>query len=338
MYFQKRTAIVFLSVIIPMSLFLSLRMTGVSPGPPTVSLTTKLNLASWTTERPDGDCAILENVTASYKSDITLTPSIFVVGYEPSVLAADQGAVLFFVNVTGTLSLGFVYSVNITLSENYNNSAVWFWGVADWPAGYASQVKNLSIFSFASHVKNLSIFSYAHLLQGSGLKAFITLASTGEPKNVYFDGAIYWFLDSPYSQTHSMEVDMDVIYYNGTTYKKVIQPFLLKIGPDNNNDFQHATEIHQGNNTGLYLGFADTVDYYKIQLEQGQTNKIRVYPTSNCEPIINVFVYNPEEKLVAENAMFDYSKTLEFVSDETGYWYIEIQNTYNFGFYTLEVS
>jgi hypothetical protein len=330
--FRSRSVVVLLSIMVPLSLFVSFRLTGVLHGPVAITETVTLNPAKWQIERPDGTgVGINEIVTANYENDVTFEPQIWVTKYWNYDPAVGSDFVEFMVNVSATVRTGFVYSANVTFWEDHDNSYLYLFPMV------------------SSGVQNLSVASYEYLLRSSGLKAFITLAAVNEPKIVYFADWVHWFFFSPYNYTHSMEVDVDLVYYNGSVFNRVVQPFFLKIGPDNNNDFQDATEITLGNYTRMYIGFNDAVDYYKIQLDQGQRVSVYAYGTpkltvNDSEAVFNLYVYDPEQKLFAEAigpgpSGWYHTQELEFTSNSTGFWYIKIQDIpHSYGFYAMEVS
>lgn len=317
---------------IPMSLFLSFRLTGLIPGPVAIAETNTLSPVKWEIVRPDGTgVGINEYVAANYEKDVTFESGVWVkkyFGYDPLYGSDD---LVFLANVSAAVRTGFVQSVNVTFWEDHENSYL----DLDYPSSFTGQ--------------NVSVGSYEYLLRSKGLKAFVTLAAVNQSKSIYFADWVSWWFFSPYDYTHSMEADVDVIYYNGSAFNRVVQPFILKIGPDNNNDFQNATAIAAGNYTRMYIGFNDAVDYYKIQLDQGQTASVYDYGTpkltvNDSEPDLSLYVYDPEQNLFAEatgpgpNGM-PHTQYLEFTSNSTGYWYIEVQgDQHSYGFYAMEVS
>jgi hypothetical protein len=281
-----------------------------------------------------------QDIDASYAGDITLAQDIRIGMLEavPAELAGSD-SVGFVVYATGRLERGFICGLNITFNENYNDSMVIFDSISSWQRIYSLGSPKSS--TEPSHAYNLSLLSYEHYMQGSGLKAFVALAGVNQPKSFYFDGSVYWELESPYSQAHQMEVDVDVVYYNGTVFKEVIQPFLLSIAPDNNNDFPNATEISTGNYTNLYVGLLDPVDYYKIYLNSGERLQVYAYGISSPMALFNIYVYDPDENLNAETSQLNVSQTLAFTADSAGYWFIQIQSdipSQTSGYYNLEVS
>jgi hypothetical protein len=325
---NMRAAVVLLSIMIPVSLFTGLRLTGVLPDEPVISQTTKLLPVTWETERSAASNPYLaqEYVNASYKGDIELTSTVSILypGYD--VYFGTYEGALVGVNATATLQKGFIYEVNVTFWENYSDSTVGF------QTGQIAQ--NLSI---------LFLSDYFTGQRGNGLKAFVTLAGKNQPNSVHFDtNDLSWRLNSPFNQTHIMEVDVEITYYNGTNYESIIQPFLLTISSDNNTTFQSATPVSDGIYTNLYAGYEDPLNYYKIYLETGRTIKISFNETSDFWFLFRVYIYDSEQTLRAETAKPDLSQTIEFTSDSTGYWSVlvkaENEQARSGFFYTMEVT
>jgi hypothetical protein len=294
-----------------------------------ISQTTTLDPVRWEIVRPDGmETGIDESLIANYENNVALEPQIWVTQCFNSPLYGSY-YLEFLINVSATVQTGYVYSLNVTFMEDHNGSYL----DLDYPSSFV--------------IQNLTVASYEYLLKSEGLKAFVALNSENQPKGVFFADTVDWWFFSPYNYTHSMEANVDLVYYNGSTFNRVIQPFILKIGPDNNNDFQHATEITVGNYSGMYVGNNDPVDYFKIQLDKGQDIALHVYGAprivNDPEPQLNVYVYDPEQNLFTETtgsgASFSgFSQELEFTSNSTGYWYIKVQGGQNtFGFYAMEV-
>jgi hypothetical protein len=292
----------------------------------------RLTPATWETEKAAGSPYLVpENINASYEGDIALMDNIQIIypGYDLGFDNLD-GPVLA-VNATATLQRGFIYSVNVTFWENYSDSAVAF--------QHSDELQSLT--------QNLTLLSLSDFWRtghrGSGLKAFLTLAATNQSKSVHFyTDDVSWRLFSPFNQTHQMEVDVEIIYYNGTSFERLVQPFLLKISSDNNNTFQDATLISEGTNyTNLYVGYQDPLNYYKIYLNRGQTIKVQVDGISQTDVFFRVCVYDPEERLSSETPL-DVTQTIEFASDLTGYWFILVEadngGSGNSGFYNMEVT
>lgn len=336
---QKWKTFTLLSIIIPVSLLVSLRLAGIlsePEGPITIAETTTLQTVKWKSERPYSHLNIRENARGLYKKEIKLSQEILIDDYHTESWGYDgSDYVVLTINATATLQTGFVNSANITFREDSENSEIRFFEVQAWP-------------KFYSHAENLSIIDYAHHLPGSGLKAFMELTGVNRPKSVHFDGIVHWVLSSSKNETHSMEIATELVYYNGTVYKKIVQPFQLQIAPDDNDGFETAQEIREGYYPRLYIGPADVGDirdYYKIYVAEGQRIKVDVNGTAwswpilpNPSPNFNLYLYDPERNLVFASERENYFQSIDFVANTTGFWFIEVRVVGDYGFYSLTVS
>lgn len=221
---QKWKTLTLLSIIVPVGLLVSLRLTGILPEPegPIIAETITLETVKWEIERPPGYINIWDNLESLYEEEIKLWQEISIDDYYTESWGyGGSDYIALMINLTASLEAGFVNSVNITFSEDYGNSEIRFFEVQAWP-------------KFYSHAENFSISDYAHHLWGSGLKAFMELTGVDHPKRVRFDGIVHWILRSPKDKTHLMEIATELVYYNGTAFKKIVQPFQLKIALGNN--------------------------------------------------------------------------------------------------------
>ena len=312
-----------LSLIIPIGLLATFKITGVVREPATVSETITLEPVKWELERPGGMITIKDTVESFYDDEsISLCSSVYL-GHYLDFPEHEISPII--MNVTVTLPTGFVNDVNITFWEGYEYSEVGFFEVHAWP-------------KFYSHGENLSIVDYAHHLSGEGLKAFMELAGVNRPKSVHFSGIVHWILGSPIDQTHVMEAAVELVYFNGTVYKRLVQPYQLKVGPDDNNSFETADTIGQGADSWLYLGGYDVEDYYKIHVEQGHVISINVSGTLLPKPAFYLDLYDPAGEWKAGSSRWDYSHTVTYVADSAGDWFIRTRVYENYGFYSLAVN
>lgn len=313
-----------LSVVVPVGLLEAFKVTGVLREPTTpitVSQTTTLETVGWEVERPDGDLNIQERIESMLEDeDVCVSQGILIGSYDPeSGRYGGSDSLLLTVNVTATVQKGYVESVYLAFFEHYENARIDF-----FEAHQLLRFENLSIVD----------------LKDWSQQVFINLSGVNRPNGVCLWAPVDWVLRSPNNQTHQMEIAFEVIHFNGTVYKKVVQPCHLKIGPDDNNSFETADEISNGMTYSmLYLGGYDRRDYYKIHVDKGLV--IHVYApdgTSLAEPNFYLDLYDPngEWKAGSPDCYSPHSVTL--TADATGYWFIKAQIDDNHGFYTLKVT
>lgn len=213
---RKCVSLTLLSIVVPMSLLATFRLTGILQGPMTISETTTLDAVQWEFERPNPypqGVPIDKKLDATYAADgLSTTLCLWIYDYVDSVAGHDFIIMAMRVNSTATDFDVFIESVQVVSGKDSQPSTV------DWVDTY---------FDF----KNLSLVDLSHgRTNGEDYKkAFVRLTGVNHPSKVYFSMRAVWFLLTPNIQTHQMELSYEVTYYNGTAYKKIIQPFQLKI-------------------------------------------------------------------------------------------------------------
>lgn len=318
--------VLLLSVIAPMGLLATFRLAGILKEPLTISENKTLDAVSWSVERPAASIHIGDLLRHFYDGDVSVNYAVFIDDYLG--VSWDYGGsdvINMQINVTASIGKGFIYSANITFWENYKSSFVNFFEDIAWPKYYA-------------YVENLSIISRKDWLIEPGLKAFVELAGLNNPKSVSFSCFVDWVLRSPQNYTHQLEVRFELVYFNGTAYKRLTQPCMLKIGPDDNNSFEKAEEIAAGKTYRFYIGPNDKNDYYKVYLNEGCTANIeflnwQTITVANCY----LKLYSPDRKLSASTT-YNYTHTITHQINYSGYWFIQVHWGAGFGFYTLTLK
>jgi len=319
---QRRKPLALLSIIVPVSLLVSFRLTGILSGPIAIAETITLETVKWESERPNALINLREKAQSFYDGDIAIDQSIGIHHYDPDDWGyGGSSRVSLTVNITSSVPVGYISNIRLNFLENYENARINFFG--------DHQLMNLG---------NLSITGFKDWARD----VFVNLTGLNRPNKVYFWAPVHWVLRSQNNQTHLLDVVSETVYFNGTVYKKVVQPFLLKIGPDENNSFETAEEIHEGNYPKLFLGppGGDIKDYYKIYLIQGNRIKVYVNGTSSPgKPDFGLYLYDPNRNLiVAKDSGLTYFEIIDVVANSTGFWFIEVRIFENLGFYSLTIS
>jgi len=332
---RKWACVALLSVIVPLSLLATFKLISILYQPATaiVSETIVLDTLKWEVERPASLYDVWDKIEGRYgDEDITILQHFLATSYDYSDICYRSPSFRLEANVTATVKIGYVESVSVVFREN-NESALIDIG-PDWP--YNTKVENLSIIG----VEDLKS------------EAFINMSGTDRPSSISFWSEIYWALYSAYNQTHQLDITSEITYYNGTVFKKIVQPFQLKLVADDNNSFDTAQEIHEGIYERLFIGppvVADERDYYKIYADVGHRIKVVANATqwlphnamplpSNPIPYFALRLYNPGRNQVFRSQYANYTQTVDFIADSAGYWFIEVRIDGGYGFYFLEVS
>jgi hypothetical protein len=310
-------------VILPIGLLATFRFGGVLKEPLTISENKTLDAVSLSIERPAKIIDIGDLLKHVYNGDVSANYVIFIDDYHGN--SSDYGGsdvINMQVNVTASIGKGFIHSANITFWENYESSFVNFFEDIAWPKDYA-------------YVENLSIISRKDWLIKPGLKAFVELVGLNNPKSVSFSCFVEWVLRSPQNYKHQLEVRFELVYFNGTAYKRLVQPCLLKIGPDDNNSFDKAEEIVVGKTYKFYIGPNDKNDYYKVYLKVGSNVSVLVNCTWSTKCCL--WLYDPSYSPVVDSPL-NYTHAITSRVYKSGYWFVRMYSTFHYGFYTLKVE
>lgn len=198
-----------LSVILPATLFTSLKLGGILGKQIAIAETITLNQVEL--EKPRATQRKNYFVESPSYSDGELSAN-FAIGID--VLGTLLNPMGVKINSTVTHPEAFIESISIIFHRDCQPSTI------EWLQNY---------FDF----KNLFLL---HMLSGytwdnaSFKEAHVVLVGINNARDVSFYGALIWgFLTDDINQTHQMEVEYKITYYNGTVYKEIIQPFRLTL-------------------------------------------------------------------------------------------------------------
>ena len=318
-----------ISIIIPTSLLTAFTLNNLLNKPITITETTTLEATEWQIERPTYIIKIGNVINASHKNgETSIDSSIFIYSFISKPNEYGSPFVDMQTSINISVGEGFIHLVNVTFWENYEGSQVEFFEDNAWPKYYIS-------------LENLFVTRHSDFFWSPGLKAFVELAGVNHPKKVSFGCITHWILRSPKNYTHQLEIRFELVYFNGTAYKKIVQPLLLKVGPDSNNSFETATELSKNQTLKkIYIGGYDENDYYKIYLEKDHSFYVYLEETSSDKANINIYIYDPNgiKRTNQTIELPPYSTSLNLTADKTGYWYIQIELRDDQCFYTLKIN
>jgi len=313
-----------LSIVLPMGLLTTFRLSGILKEPLTISENKTLDAVSLSMERPASDINIKDSLIKVYDEDVLANFTVFIDDYHADKWAyGGSDIVTTQISITSSVGEGYLSFVNITFWEDYMSSQIDFFNDKSWPKDYVS-------------LGNLSIIRHKDFRSGCGLKAFVEMSGVNYPKSVSFSCFAHWVLRSPENYTHQLEVRFEIVYFNGTAYKRLVQPCLLKIRPDDNNSFEKAEEIATGKTYLGYIGPNDVDDYYRVYLNGGSTVSIKlkgIAPPALCD----LEFYDIDGKLAAYSK-YDVSHNITYAVSSSGYWLIKVHCIVNHGFYNLTVE
>jgi len=79
--------------------------------------------------------------------------------------------------------------------------------------------------------ENLSLVSHScgWSFNDSYKRAYARLEGINYPREISFSATLVWSFNTSNDKTHHTQLTCEITYYNGTVYKKIIQPFELTI-------------------------------------------------------------------------------------------------------------
>jgi len=213
---RELKALFVLSIVAPVSILASLRLTGILQEPITISETTTIDAIEWAFERPYHDVCINDRVEAAYVRDGLSAAFCVVIGtYSENQVAYDGNDIITIgleLNSTVIDPNGFMESVNVVFRTDSQPSLI------DWVYTYLN-FQNLSLVDFTS----------GWTTEVSHKEAYVRLAGLNHPERISIWATAVWSLLTQNDQTHQREITYELTYFNGTAYKKIIQPFRLKV-------------------------------------------------------------------------------------------------------------
>jgi len=320
-----------LSVLVPAGLLTGFKLTGIIGGPISVAETLRLEPAVWNRVRTFDWSVIADpSFNTSYVGhDVALTVTYWFSRFDENPPLGGPTLTLGIKALNASVSRGFVAVVETTFKESYASSRAIF----STPSG--TTYGNLT---FSEVTDGLS----QSKLVGDDKLHVRTLAA-GEPSTVSLtDFYVNYQLNSPHNQTHQINIETTVTYFDGTIYKQLIQPMQFNFAPNHNHSFETAQEIGFGAHRDCLDGNVngDLVEYFKILITEGQEVNVSVtYLQEEPRLFSDVFIYSPSKELEASLLVSrNDSPSVALNVNQTGWWYIEmayVDPVYN---YILDIS
>jgi len=315
-------ALFILSIVAPVGLLAAFRLTGILEEPITISESIRLDAVERRLERPSAMIDIHEMIPISFMHDgLCLNITILVDEYIDKFL--DYGGADFLdiiVTLNASTLKGHIESIDFAFSDDYERAQI-----------------DVVPFDIGPQIQNLSIRD----LKSMAREAFMNLTGVNCPKSVNLWTPISWILRSPYSQAHLLKVVFKLVYFNGTAYREIVQPFQLGLSPDSNNSFEEAVEVFEGRYLKLFIGGEDPKDFYKIYATQGEKIRISVDSASwsSLKPYLGLCIYDSEGiPRVRSREWISFFETIDFVANSTGFWFIEVRILSHWGYYSMEIN
>ena len=205
--------ILLLSMIIPVGLFTGLRLAGLGQ-PPKLEIIT-LDSVQWQFTRPANDFLMIND----------LLNATFVDGACQMNFSVGLGAYFdtTFHYLEYILSVGTDFAATPLNSDfSIQNVLITF--------GKDPQASAMELQETDWTYENLSLTAYSKVAAYSSYgEPYAQLVGKGMPVGVHCRFPAYWKLFTPNNVTSQRQIELEITYYNGTAYKRVVQPFDLTL-------------------------------------------------------------------------------------------------------------
>jgi len=326
-------SVAIMAIIVPVSLVM-LSMNGFFSQSPTPEGITA-EAVTWEIERPSEMLDIhqvAENIYTNEEASFNLT--VYVDDYDEN--CQDYGGADFInmnVSVAAEVGNGFVKNVNITFYNDTQPSQVrWAnWYRLNGRLYYTGQFENLSVADYSQYRESEQY-----------MKASTNLEGINKPSAVYFNAPIHWILRTENDKSHQITVASEITYNNGTAYKRVVLPIMLRVIADAGDSFETARTISFGNHTAFIDWGDDPEDYYRIRLNKDQVISIQLsMPKPSAGLYLDLYLYSPDGNLVANSTSRkpDSIEQITYTINQSGNWYVRVLDPYaGYTLYTLSIE
>lgn len=329
---RKWQVALLLSIIVPAGVLAGLGLSGLL-NKPAVSQTINLNPVSWNMTRPASLLEInnsLENVYAD--ETIQLNFKLFIWAYDnDDPWWGEYGDyVEIDPRLTVNLTRGHVDSLTIRFSGIDNAS---YLDIIEDPIGSFLWVHNLQINTIEDGFETP--------------QPYVAATAVGKPKDCSIVLTTFWRFCDKDSRDHVSTATLELVYFDGEVYKKIVAPVQFGVlTDDHNNSFDEARDnavLEPGEYTMLYLGSSDPDDYFRVHAETGQRITVVMRPPNDpgLSADFDLFLYDKDE-IPRANSTTSEDGALESVyydaSEYTGDWFIRVRRHENHGFYSLSIT
>lgn len=204
-------ALLFLSIIIPMGLLTTFKFAGII-SQPQITETIEQPIVTWNMPSPDQHPFLINRslVNVYFDSVACINFSLFLWDYSTDVfISGDRIESLPSFSVS--VSHGFVNSATIKFEiDNYS----WLDIIED-PVGGMLSTENLHIISIED---------------GQGvLPSYVIAETINKPIHCLMELTVFWHLFDGTAYDHTLKSTLEVVYFDGQAYKKIILPIELEV-------------------------------------------------------------------------------------------------------------
>jgi len=323
---RKWMGFALLSVVVPVGMLVAFKFSDMFRGPNELS-TVEYPVLNLGFERPCGTIDLDKSLhrTSLIGDEASVISDFIIDDYDDAVFGSDTNALNIGINISASVSNGFVENLRMIFEEDCNCSEIVWFGVNSlYSEPYIPYPQGPYL------LENLRYENHVHITWDAGVKARLELSGVNQPKTIRFLGFASWVFQHVHNETHILRFRSELVYYNGTHYTKVVLPVETTVWGDAGDSFETAREITTSDQDGYLWVVEDPEDWYKIEVKNGQAIQLNAtpadYPPGTWQDL-EVYLYNPNRELVASAAEpeIDYiPETLNYTAGMSGYWYIQI--------------
>ncbi len=210
---RELKALFILSIVSPIGILISLRLTGVLIEPSTPEITS-VEVVAWSMNRPLNYTRIDELANNSY-NDRAVSLNLGVHAYE------------YFENSQGWAGFDVVMSmvlVNISVGDEFVESMIVNFTELDKHAA-------LDIHDDMDRIEavNLEVARIVDWDWVFGRDAYIKAISVDHPKNASLEFLFAWMFKDPNDTSHQLSIALEATLFNGATYQKIKVPIQMEV-------------------------------------------------------------------------------------------------------------
>ena len=206
---RKALPMVLLSILVPTSLLVTFRLTGVLREPPTPETIT-IDEVAWQIERPSKYTRIEEIVENAYKDHtVLIKASVSIHSYFENGLADpywNRDGIAFRVDVSATAVQGFIVSIAVEFNRGTNSTI------------YINP-------TWASY-HNVTVTRIKGISTSTGV-TYIEAKVTKSPCSLMMPA--HWVFTDQNLENHQLKANVEITCSNGETYQKMVVPIVLNV-------------------------------------------------------------------------------------------------------------
>lgn len=212
---RKWLSVTLLAVILPMSLLVTFRLTGIMKEPPTPEVIMG-GTVSWNITKQQKSVTLDEAVENLYQSDDAFVSVTFVVPIGSYIVHPSQGrypykdSIDFGIEASVNASLGFIHSVHVNFSRTDRNSSLLIYRDPDLVETY-----------------NLDILRH-DLWATPSSEGHVMAKAANQTNHAFLRIWADWVFLSK-EANHSITVTLETTVFNGTSYIRIVMPIQLGV-------------------------------------------------------------------------------------------------------------